>query len=132
MKTTIRTKENISTLAITYFDEIGESLKEISDGGVYFAMSPFETQHKRLYIIGDFIYNHRITVKAEVDSLDDYSVKLSLGLSTPDFESNVGSITMETSSSSFINALPLDISITSNRITEKNTSVKFTISAESL
>ena len=137
MKKILKTNENISTLAITYLDEVDETLKEISNGGLYFATSPFEAIHKRLYVIGDMLYDSVITISAEVAQYfrDDYTVQLKLGAN--DFVSfeestNTSTKTLNIVTSTFVNAMPLDVLVTSKNITEKSTKIIFTISAEKI
>lgn len=130
MKTILNTSESISTIAISYLDEEDEVLKEISNGGLYFSLSPFSKQLKRLFVIGDLLYNNKITIKAIIESDKDYEVKVKLNSVGNDFTSNTDTIVMLNTTSAFVNALPLDVLITSKSIIEKSVNLNFTITVE--
>lgn len=116
MSDIIKTTENISDIALAYFDEVDETLKEINEDNLYFSLSPFSTQYKRLYLIGDLIYKDVIKVTASVHQ--DYEVKLNL----LDSFNSVSDFTEATNiiycalDNKHLNSIPLDILVTSKNI----------------
>lgn len=133
MNELLNTIENISTLSLCYLDEVDEYLKEV-DETTYFAISPLSVSYKRLYLMGDYIYKGTVTVSAFLpENFDaDYQVKLRLGqdyTDLNDFEeyTNVVSGNYESLTFKYGNAIPIDIMIYSNNITETHTEVKFVL-----
>ena len=131
MNELLNTIENISTLSLCYLDEVDEYLKEV-DETTYFAISPLSVSYKRLYLMGDYIYKGTVTVSAFLpENFDaDYQVKLRLGqdyTDLNDFEeyTNVVSGNYESLTFKYGNAIPIDIMIYSNNITETHTEVNF-------
>ena len=81
MSEIIKTNENINSIALAYYDEEDEVLKEVNEDNLYFSLSPYSTKYKRLYLIGDLIYRDIIKVEAFVTSfgeITNYEVKLNL------------------------------------------------------
>lgn len=137
MSTLLNTNENISTLALCYLDEKDEYLKEI-DSSTYFAVSPLSVSYKRLYLVGDYIYKGVVTITATLPSSfeTDYTVKIKLGEAYDNVEqfdgfNNVATL-IEYSSLLFKygNAIPLDVMIYSNNVTETHTQVNFLLEWE--
>ena len=133
MNELLNTIENISTLSLCYLDEVDEYLKEV-DETTYFAISPLSVSYKRLYLMGDYIYKGTVTVSAFLpENFDaDYQVKLRLGqdyTDLNDFEeyTNVVSGNYESLTFKYGNAIPIDIMIYSNNITETHTEVEFVL-----
>lgn len=133
MSTLLNTNENISTLALCYLDEKDEYLKEI-DSSTYFAVSPLSVSYKRLYLVGDYIYKGVVTITATLPSSfeTDYTVKIKLGEAYDNVEQFDGFNNVATSEYSSLlfkygNAIPLDVMIYSNNVTETHTQVNFFI-----
>lgn len=131
MSTLLNTNENISTLALCYLDEKDEYLKEI-DSSTYFAVSPLSVSYKRLYLVGDYIYKGIVTITATLPASfeDEYNVKIKLGEAYDSVEEFDGFSNIATSEYSSLlfkygNAVPLDVMIYSNNITETHTEVNF-------
>lgn len=123
----IRTNENISDIALTYFDEKEEVLKEITVDNLYFSLSPFSTSYKRLYLVGDLIYKDIIRVKAS--TIEGYSVKLRM-LEKFNYISDFDESTDEvycTLDNTHLNSIPLDILIISESIVNETVSLELTI-----
>lgn len=136
MSTLLNTNENISTLALCYLDEKDEYLKEI-DSSTYFAVSPLSVSYKRLYLVGDYIYKGVVTITATLPSSfeTDYIVKIKLGEAYDNVEQFDGFNNVATSEYSSLlfkygNAIPLDVMIYSNNVTETHTQVNFLLEWE--
>ncbi len=136
MSTLLNTNENISTLALCYLDEKDEYLKEI-DSSTYFAVSPLSVSYKRLYLVGDYIYKGVVTITATLPSSfeTDYTVKIKLGEAYDNVEQFDGFNNVATSEYSSLlfkygNAIPLDVMIYSNNVTETHTQVNFLLEWE--
>ena len=136
MSTLLKTNENISTLALCYLDEKDEYLKEI-DSSTYFAVSPLSVSYKRLYLVGDYIYKGVVTITATLPSSfeTDYTVKIKLGEAYDNVEQFDGFNNVATSEYSSLlfkygNAIPLDVMIYSNNVTETHTQVNFLLEWE--
>ena len=136
MSTLLNTNENISTLALCYLDEKDEYLKEI-DSSTYFAVSPLSVSYKRLYLVGDYIYKGIVTITATLPSSfeTDYTVKIKLGEAYDNVEQFDGFNNVATSEYSSLlfkygNAIPLDVMIYSNNVTETHTQVNFLLEWE--
>jgi hypothetical protein len=136
LSTLLNTNENISTLALCYLDEKDEYLKEI-DSSTYFAVSPLSVSYKRLYLVGDYIYKGVVTITATLPSSfeTDYTVKIKLGEAYDNVEQFDGFNNVATSEYSSLlfkygNAIPLDVMIYSNNVTETHTQVNFLLEWE--
>lgn len=127
MKTIINTFENISDIALAFFDEREEVLKEITEENLYFAVPSFSTQHKRLYLIGDMIYNNTVNVVANIE--EGYEVKLIVKDSfdsLDDFNDATNTVSC-TFSHSYLNSIPVDILIISNKAVLNTINLSITI-----
>ena len=131
MNNLIKTNENISTLAIAYYDEVEEVLKEI-DSSLYFALSPLSLSYKRLYLIGDLLYQGNVTITATLPNQfqENYTIKLRLGEiynNVDDFTNSTNTVTgnYKTVNFKYSNAVPLDVLIYSLNITEEHTEILF-------
>ena len=134
MNSLLNTTENVSTLSLCYLDDVDQYLKEV-DNTTYFAVSPLSISYKRLYLIGDYIYKGVVTVVATLplEFSSDYTIKLRLGdvyTNANDFESYSNSISgsYEDLTFKYGNAIPLDVMIYSENITEDHTAINFTLS----
>lgn len=128
MSEIIRTTENISDIALAYFDEVDETLKEINENNLYFSLSPFSTQHKRLYLIGDLIYKDVVRVYAYIGN-GDFEVKLSLldsFTSVADFSDATDNVYC-TLDNTHLNSIPLDILVISNNISYSTVTLEIEI-----
>ena len=137
LESLLNTFENISDIALAYFDEKAEVLREISDQEDYFCVAPFSVQYKRLYIIGDLLYNNVFTISAKLDTefQNQYEIKLKLGsiynqVSDFDEASNSVSGYYKNLGHKYLNAVPLDVLVISNNLTEKSTSITFELSID--
>lgn len=137
LESLLNTFENISDIALAYFDEKAEVLREISDQEDYFCVAPFSVQYKRLYIIGDLLYNNTVTISAKLNTefQDQYEIKLKLGstynqVSDFDGASDTISGSYKSIGHKYLNAVPLDVLVTSNNLTEKSTSITFELSID--
>lgn len=116
MSEILNTNENISDIALAYFDEIEEVLKEIKDDSLYFSLSPFTSEYKRLYLIGDMIYTEHIRLTAHVP--EGFSVKVLLKdeyTSYRNFEEASDTVYCSMSSR-YLNAIPVDFLVRSESI----------------
>lgn len=116
MNKIIDTNLNISDIALAYYDDIEEVLKEVTEETLYFSVTPFSSQYKRLYLIGDLIYKNIVKISANIYGTSAYTVKLeSLEKFTSlmDFEESSNVLYIE-SSSNYLNTIPVDILITSH------------------
>lgn len=136
MNDLIKTNENIVDIALAHFDEVDELLKEINATDLYFAVSPLSVQYKRLYVIGDLLYNSsiRITSTVPTEFEEQYEVRLRLGTnyqSIDDFSQATNTVfgNYRTFGSKHLNAVPLDVLIISKTVTETTTSISFEITA---
>jgi len=123
----IKTNENISDIALTYFDEQEEVLKEITADNLYFSLSPFSTSYKRLYLVGDLIYNDIIRVRAS--PMEGYTVKLKI-LDRFNYVSDFEDATDQVYCSldnKHLNSIPLDILIISENIVSETVPLVLTI-----
>lgn len=128
----IKTEENIDSLALAYYDEVNKVLKEVNSDDFYFTLSPFSSEYKRLYIIGDLIYNDVINIYAE--DVEGFSVKitqLDTFNSYTDFDNALSYLTC-VYDNKYLNSIPIDILITSESINEKTIDLKLNISDEIL
>lgn len=123
---------NIPDIALAYIDETDGMLKEI-DESVYFAVSAMSFKYKRLFVIGERIYDSLLTIRAyiEDDVDEDYIVKLNLGqkyngLESFQYSTNQVNGTYDINYK-YENALPLDVLVTSKHLTEKTFNLKFSI-----
>lgn len=128
MNDIIKTNENISDIALTYFDEEEEVLKEITVDNLYFSLSPFSTSYKRLYLVGDLIYKDIIHVSANIS--DGYSVKLKI-LDKFNYVSDFEDATSDvycTLNNTHLNSIPLDILIISESIVSETVQLELRLS----
>lgn len=116
METLINTDENISDIALAYYDDVDEVLKEVKGENLYFSLSPFSSQYKRLYLIGDLIYKDIVRVTANIS--EGFEVKLA-SLSSFNYLSDFEDKTNElycVLDNKHLNSIPLDVLVTSNSI----------------
>ena len=113
MSEIINTNENINSIALAYYDEEDEVLKEVNEDNLYFSLSPYSTKYKRLYLIGDLIYRDIIKVEALVS--EGYEVKLKLldaFNNISDFSDSTNRVYC-TLNNTHLNSIPLDILVIS-------------------
>ena len=106
----INTSEVIDNLALTEFDTESESLVEITNESLIIAVPAKRFTIKRFYLIGEMLYNNRISVQVSTGSVS-YIAKLLLGSKEfprySDFIESEVSSTYDTSNFKFLNALPI-------------------------
>lgn len=134
MESLINTNEDISDIALAYYDDKLEVLKEISEQGTYFSVAPFSVTYKRLYVIGDLLYNNAVKITAELppEFANLYEVKLRFGQvynQVGDFDSATNTVTgsYETLGFKYLNAVPLDVLVISKNMVEMSTGITFII-----
>lgn len=127
MATTFNIEGSIDNgLGLMYFNPQLETLIEVSDASLNFAVYPYEKTIRRFYLCGDLIYNQRnLMITAEVSDSDLYSVKILIGSSIlpklHEFDTALPEVYFNTSAlgSHYTNAIPVDILIESLSSTEK-------------
>lgn len=135
----LNTKESISTIALAYYDEVTKELKKVTSDNLFFAISSYSITMKRLYLIGDLIYNYDISVNASFVNFDttSYTTKICMGkelLNIENFNESSHTITgnYETLPFTYLNAIPLDIYIKSNGLVEITDYIDFSINIENI
>lgn len=133
----IKTSESIDNLALAVYDERDEILREITEDDLIFPVFFNRRIIKRLYLIGEMIYDKNLTVTINIpsESTNLYTAKIRVGLDKPrysDFDefSSTHTVSYSSSNYKFLNALPVDVMIESKDITYADVSVDITITAE--
>lgn len=127
MSEIINTNENINSIALAYYDEEDEVLKEVNEDNLYFSLSPYSTKYKRLYLIGDLIYRDVIKVEALVS--EGYEVKLNLldaFNNISDFSDSTNRVYC-TLNNTHLNSIPLDILVISTNTTYETVNLEIRI-----
>ena len=126
----INTSEVIDNLALTEFDTESESLVEITNESLIIAVPAKRFTIKRFYLIGEMLYNNRISVQVSTGSVS-YIAKLLLGSKEfprySDFIESEVSSTYDTSNFKFLNALPVDVLIESKHLSQTDCTIDITI-----
>ncbi len=129
----INTSEVIDNLALTEFDTESESLVEITNESLIIAVPAKRFTIKRFYLIGEMLYNNRISVQVSTGSVS-YIAKLLLGSKEfprySDFIESEVSSTYDTSTFKFLNALPVDVLIESKHLSQTDCTIDITIGVE--
>ena len=130
----INSLESIDNLALAYFDEQEEVLKEVTEDDLIFPVFSNKRIIKRLYVIGDLLYNNQITVEVTTDS-SQYRAKIAIGRDTlrySDFDeyTNIQTTTYAQSPYKLLNALPVDIYIESLGVSTEDVGLDIQISVE--
>lgn len=132
MSEIIKTNENINSIALAYYDEEDEVLKEVNEDNLYFSLSPYSTKYKRLYLIGDLIYRDIIKVEAFVNSfgeITNYEVKLNLldaFNNISDFSDSTNRVYC-TLNNTHLNSIPLDILVISTNTSYETVNLEIRI-----
>ena len=127
MSEIINTNENINSIALAYYDEEDEVLKEVNEDNLYFSLSPYSTKYKRLYLIGDLIYRDIIKVEALVS--EGYEVKLNLldaFNNISDFSDSTNRVYC-TLNNTHLNSIPLDILVISTNTSYETVNLEIRI-----
>ena len=127
MSEIIKTNENINSIALAYYDEEDEVLKEVNEDNLYFSLSPYSTKYKRLYLIGDLIYRDIIKVEALVS--EGYEVKLKLldaFNNISDFSDSTNRVYC-TLNNTHLNSIPLDILVLSTNTSYETVNLEIRI-----
>ena len=127
MSEIIKTNENINSIALAYYDEEDEVLKEVNEDNLYFSLSPYSTKYKRLYLIGDLIYRDIIKVEALVS--EGYEVKLNLldaFNNISDFSDSTNRVYC-TLNNTHLNSIPLDILVISTNTSYETVNLEIRI-----
>ncbi len=127
MSEIINTNENINSIALAYYDEEDEVLKEVNEDNLYFSLSPYSTKYKRLYLIGDLIYRDIIKVEALVS--EGYEVKLKLldaFNNISDFSDSTNRVYC-TLNNTHLNSIPLDILVISTNTSYETVNLEIRI-----
>ena len=127
MSEIIKTNENINSIALAYYDEEDEVLKEVNEDNLYFSLSPYSTKYKRLYLIGDLIYRDIIKVEALVS--EGYEVKLKLldaFNNISDFSDSTNRVYC-TLNNTHLNSIPLDILVISTNTSYETVNLEIRI-----
>ena len=127
MSEIINTNENINSIALAYYDEEDEVLKEVNEDNLYFSLSPYSTKYKRLYLIGDLIYRDIIKVEALVS--EGYEVKLKLSdafNNISDFSDSTNRVYC-TLNNTHLNSIPLDILVISTNTSYETVNLEIRI-----
>lgn len=132
MSHVINTAKSISMLALAVYDEKGEVLKEATPEDLVFTVKANQKNMKRLYLIGELLYTHNITITANIDS-EEYDVKVLSGIEFTrysDFadKTNTVVVTYSEAPHKFLNALAVDVLLESKAFSL--TSVPITITIE--
>lgn len=130
----MNTSEVVNNLALTELDTETESLVEVTEDSFVIAVSSKRFTIKRYYLIGEMLYNKNITVKVITGS-EDYTAKVLVGYKEyprySDFiESTFSNISYTTSSYKYLNALPVDVLVESNRISQTDCTLEIEIGAD--
>ena len=129
----INTSEVIDNLALTEFDTESESLVEITNESLIIAVPAKRFTIKRFYLIGEMLYNNRISVQVSTGSVS-YIAKLLLGSKEfprySDFIESEVSSTYDTSNFKFVNVLPVDVLIESKHLSQTDCTIDITIGVE--
>lgn len=127
MSEIINTNENINSIALAYYDEEDEVLKEVNEDNLYFSLSPYSTKYKRLYLIGDLIYRDIIKVEALVS--EGYEIKLKLldaFNNISDFSDSTNRVYC-TLNNTHLNSIPLDILVISTNTSYETVNLEIRI-----
>lgn len=137
MTTVLATTENVKELALAYLDKETESLVEVSEEDFFITVTAKQSSIKRFYLIGELLYDHKITVKAE--SLDplQYILKVKIGNEFPrlsDFVeyTNTDSTVYQGAAFKYLNALPLDIYAESLVFSNLDVTINLEVEVEAL
>ena len=131
MSTLINTNESISDIALAYFDEEEEVLKEITEDNLEFYIFPYGSEYKRLYLIGDLIYTNIIKITATVtDELYEVKLKLIDNFNSNSDFNDATNVIHCTVTNNYLNAIPIDILVTSTGISYEKINLNIELNTE--
>lgn len=133
----INTNESVNELALAIYDDRDEILREVQEDDLVFPVYTGRRLIKRLYLIGELLYDNPVEVKVMVNDPTQYNVKVVIGKDSPRFSdfteyTDTHSTSYKSSSSKFMNALPVDIYVESLGISSIDVEVSIEISAGAL
>lgn len=133
----INTNESVNELALAIYDDRDEILREVQEDDLVFPVYTGRRLIKRLYLIGELLYDNPVEVKVMVNDQTQYNVKVVIGKDSPRFSdfteyTDTHSTSYKSSSSKFMNALPVDIYVESLGISSIDVEVSIEISAGAL
>lgn len=129
----INTSEIVNTLALAEFNTDLESLVEVTNDSFIIAVSAKKFTIKRYYIIGEMLYNNTISLTVETNN-NEYTTKILVGNKEyprrSDFITNISSVTYDNTQFKYLNALPVDILIESNTLSQRDCVISLNIGVE--
>ena len=133
----INTNESVNELALAIYDDRDEILREVQEDDLVFPVYTGRRLIKRLYLIGELLYDNPVEVKVMVNDPTQYNVKVVIGKDSPRFSdfteyTDTHSTSYKSSSSKFMNAWPVDIYVDSLGISSIDVEVSIEISAGAL
>lgn len=134
---TLRTVTNTENIVLAVLDKETEILREVESQDLILPVFAKNMVIKRFFLIGEALYNSNLTVTANT-STDEYTVKVAIGLGNivrySDFAEYTNSFTTQYNNTvnSYMNALPVDICITSNKYSIEDTELSITIKSEGI
>lgn len=113
----LNTLEMIDSLALSIFDPSTELLREVEEKDLVIPVFTGKSFIKRFYLIGEYLYKHDVRVTVSVSS-SEYTAKVVIGrdqVRLSDFVeySNSHTTTYKDASYKLVNALPVDVLVTS-------------------
>ncbi len=125
-------------IGIMYFDPVTESLKEL-DSTVYVSCTSFAYSIKRFYLCGSLLeYNSVVQLNVSTTDSDLYTVKIRYPNNSysilPDYDTSTDQLIINSSvlGDIYVNAIPIDVLIQSNTVTEKSIDLVFSLVTEDL
>lgn len=112
-------------IGLMYFNPTTETLKEIDSSSTYITCRAFTYSIKRFYLCGTSLeYTNDITIRVSTSDPDLYTTKVISGgilVNKSHFDTATAELVFDTSllGSQFTNAIPIDILIESQTLTEK-------------
>lgn len=130
----MNTSEVVNNLALTELDAETESLREVTEDSFVIAVSSKRFTIKRYYLIGEMLYKKYITVRVTTGSFD-YTARILVGSKEyprySDFNREIHKgVSYDTSNFKYLNALPVDVLVESNRISQTDCTLEIEIGAE--
>lgn len=130
----INTNESVNELALSIYDDKDEILREITGDDLVFPVYTGRRLIKRLYLIGELLYDNPVTVKVTVHDTVQYRAKVVIGKDNPRFSdfveyTDTATAVYSTSQNKYMNALPVDVYIESLAISVEDVEISIEISA---
>lgn len=131
MNTNLSNTLIVNDLALTYYDTVDEVIKELDDN-FYCTLKPFSNSFYTLYLVGDLMYTSSVRVTFNLTSNDTdkldiraYSGEFNYNV----FDDNTSSVIINYASADYKynNAIPINIRLTSNAITQSTASLSIVL-----